>query len=82
MLRQVPPSVARFSTQATFMPSCAARMAQTYPPGPEPMTMTSKESGMEAPMHSHSPNNNRRGSSTPSFTRTRNDTASLPSTMR
>jgi hypothetical protein len=28
-LRQVPPSVARFSTQATFMPSCAARMAQT-----------------------------------------------------
>ena len=29
MLRQVPPSVARFSTQATFMPSCAARMAQT-----------------------------------------------------
>ncbi len=29
MLRQVPPRVARFSTQATFMPSCAARMAQT-----------------------------------------------------
>jgi hypothetical protein len=29
MLRQVPPSVARFSTQATFMPSCAARIAQT-----------------------------------------------------
>jgi len=28
-LRQVPPSVARFSTQATFMPSCAARIAQT-----------------------------------------------------
>ena len=27
--RQVPPSVARFSTQATFSPSCAARMAQT-----------------------------------------------------
>jgi hypothetical protein len=28
-LRQVPPCVARFSTTATFMPSCAARMAQT-----------------------------------------------------
>jgi hypothetical protein len=29
MLRQVPPKVARFSTTAVFMPSCAARMAQT-----------------------------------------------------
>jgi hypothetical protein len=28
-LRQVPPSVSRFSTTATFSPSCAARMAQT-----------------------------------------------------
>ena len=28
-LRQVPPSVGFFSTTATFMPSCAARMAQT-----------------------------------------------------
>ena len=28
-LRHVPPCVARFSTTATFMPSCAARMAQT-----------------------------------------------------
>ena len=28
-LRQVPPKVARFSTTATFRPSCAARMAQT-----------------------------------------------------
>ena len=28
-LRQVPPSVAFFSTTATFMPSCAARTAQT-----------------------------------------------------
>ena len=28
-LRQVPPSVARFSTTATFSPSCAARMAHT-----------------------------------------------------
>ena len=29
MFRQVPPRVARFSTQATFMPSCAARIAAT-----------------------------------------------------
>ena len=28
-LRQVPPKVARFSTTATFSPSCAARMAHT-----------------------------------------------------
>ena len=41
ILRQVPPSVAFFSTTATFMPSCAARIAQTYPPGPVPMTTRS-----------------------------------------
>ena len=29
MLRQVPPKVGSFSTTATFMPSCAARIAQT-----------------------------------------------------
>ena len=29
ILRQVPPKVLSFSTTATFMPSCAARMAQT-----------------------------------------------------
>ena len=40
-LRQVPPSVAFFSTTATFMPSCAARTAQTYPPGPVPITTRS-----------------------------------------
>src|SRR6185295_8035293 len=45
-LRQVPPSVARFSTHATFNPSCAALIAHTYPPGPDPMMMTSKESLM------------------------------------
>ena len=32
----------RFSTQAVFSPSCAARIAATYPPGPPPMTTTSK----------------------------------------
>ena len=41
ILRQVPPRLARLSTQAVFIPSCAARMAATYPPGPLPMTMTS-----------------------------------------
>ncbi len=41
ILRQVPPSVSFFSTTATFMPSWAARMAQTYPPGPVPMTTRS-----------------------------------------
>src|SRR5207244_7004054 len=40
-LRHVPPRNSR-STQATFIPSCAARMAATYPPGPAPMTMRSK----------------------------------------
>ena len=40
--RQVPPSALRFSTQATLKPSCAARIAQTYPPGPPPTTTTSK----------------------------------------
>ena len=41
MRRQVPPSLGSFSMQATFMPSCAARMAATYPPGPAPMTIRS-----------------------------------------
>src|SRR5882672_3300310 len=42
ILRQVPPSVGIFSTQATRRPSCAARIAPTYPPGPAPITKTSK----------------------------------------
>src|SRR5262245_63381004 len=37
MRRQVPPRSCSFSTQATFRPSCAARIAATYPPGPAPM---------------------------------------------
>src|SRR5262245_56158884 len=37
MRRQVPPRSCSFSTQATFRPNCAARMAATYPPGPAPM---------------------------------------------
>src|SRR6202521_4534095 len=40
-LRQTPPRYAR-STIAVLNPSCAARMAVTYPPGPEPMMMMSK----------------------------------------
>src|ERR1700751_429433 len=41
-LRQMPPNCSR-STTAVFMPSCAARIAATYPPGPPPSTMVSKE---------------------------------------
>src|SRR3974377_210442 len=37
--RHVPPNVARLSTTAVLRPSCAARMAHTYPPGPVPMTI-------------------------------------------
>src|SRR5689334_546755 len=40
MLTQTPPSLS-FSTTATESPSCAARMAQTYPAGPPPMMITS-----------------------------------------
>ncbi len=40
-IRQVPPSAFCFSTTATLRPSCAARMAATYPPVPAPITMTS-----------------------------------------
>ena len=38
---QTPPSRGSFSTIRTDMPSCAARIAATYPPGPEPMIATS-----------------------------------------
>src|ERR1700761_9327901 len=39
--RHVPPSSGSFSMQATVAPSCAARMAAVYPPGPPPRTATS-----------------------------------------
>ena len=39
--RHTPPSSSR-STRAALFPSCASRMAATYPPGPEPMTTASK----------------------------------------
>ena len=38
--KQVPPARSD-STQATFLPSWAARIAPTYPAGPPPMTMRS-----------------------------------------
>ena len=38
---QTPPSRGSFSTMRTDSPSCAARIAATYPPGPEPMMMRS-----------------------------------------
>src|SRR5918996_5236495 len=44
--RQRPPTLF-FSTTAVFMPSWAARIAATYPPGPDPTTMQSYfDSGM------------------------------------
>src|SRR5690606_29192832 len=45
---QVPPRASSLSTMATFMPSCAARMAATYPPGPAPMmTMSCLEAAID-----------------------------------
>ncbi len=38
--RQVPPRVLYFSIIAVLKPSCAQRIAATYPPGPEPITVT------------------------------------------
>src|ERR1700733_10453379 len=43
-LRQVPPKVPRLSMQALESPNCPARIAALYPPGPPPMTTTSKVS--------------------------------------
>ena len=42
-LRQVPPRVEYFSIMAVLKPSCAQRIADTYPPGPEPIMTTSNE---------------------------------------
>src|SRR5688572_30023251 len=44
--RHVPPRAVFLSMHATFMPSCAARIAATYPPGPAPTTTRSKRSAM------------------------------------
>src|SRR5262245_13660568 len=41
--RQTPPSVGASSTIAADSPSCAARMAAMYPPGPEPITTRSND---------------------------------------
>src|SRR5690606_27094296 len=38
---QVPPRVGSFSTRPTSNPSCAPRIAATYPPGPAPTITTS-----------------------------------------
>src|SRR6267142_4772428 len=54
MLVQVPPSaglpsgVFQSSMQAVARPSCAARIAATYPPGPPPMTTTSNVCAMDS----------------------------------
>ena len=39
--KQVPPKVSYFSTKAVFIPNWAHLMAATYPPGPDPITITS-----------------------------------------
>src|SRR5436190_17662188 len=39
--RHVPPSSRCCSIQTAFAPSCAARIAAVYPPGPPPRTATS-----------------------------------------
>ncbi len=46
IFRHVPPRVARDSTHAVLTPSCANLIAQTYPPGPPPITIASKFSGI------------------------------------
>src|SRR3981081_4199384 len=56
-LVQVPPgaglpsAVFQSSTQAVLNPSCAARIAAMYPPGPAPMTTTSNVSDMLVGSH-------------------------------
>ena len=42
-LRQRPPTTPALSTTAVFIPTCAARIAATYPPGPDPITTQSYE---------------------------------------
>ena len=41
--KHVPPRVSRLSTHATVIPSWEARIAATYPAGPPPITIRSKE---------------------------------------
>ena len=38
MFKQVPPNLPPASIQAVFMPNCDSLIAQTYPPGPPPIT--------------------------------------------
>src|SRR5580765_4984194 len=49
--RHVPPSSGSFSTQTTFAPSCAARIAAVYPPGPPPRTATSQSIALPLVAH-------------------------------
>ena len=42
VLRHVPPRAPLDSTHAVLTPSCAHLIAQTYPPGPPPITIASK----------------------------------------
>src|SRR2546423_3556877 len=47
--RHVPPSSGSFSMQTTFTPSCPARIAAVYPPGPPPRTATSHSMALSLP---------------------------------
>ena len=38
MFKQVPPNLPPASIQAVFIPNCDSLIAQTYPPGPPPIT--------------------------------------------
>ena len=75
--KHVPPSFTLLSSvesnsiHAVFCPSCALLIAATYPPGPPPITITSKSI--------YIPNIIDSGDSRDSFIFTKNDTASLPS---
>ena len=75
IFKQVPPSVCSFSTHATFMPSCAALIAATYPPGPAPITIKSKSA-------IYTPKINFDGFSRRFFILTKNPTLSFPSMIR
>ena len=52
--KQVPPKVAYFSMIAVFIPNCAQRIAETYPPGPEPIITFEEEADNSSPTQSNS----------------------------
>src|SRR5205823_7445931 len=55
MRRHVPPSSGSRSMHTVFAPSCAARIAAVYPPGPPPRTATSASITLDrtSPLQGH-----------------------------